>query len=100
MKFVEAGVSRCDQKSQPPPRSAQGPAKQRGQDRVFGEVPAFADDELDRGDRRVGDARGKPAEKRADEPRGMRGREQIGGADEDENHPGEDGQPGFEERAH
>lgn len=103
MEFVEGGVDRSDHKCEDEDALmllTEGSIKQRGEDCVFGQVAAFADDELDRGDRGVGHSGGEPAEKRTDEARGVFGRKQIGGPDEDENHPGNDRQPVFQEPAH
>ena len=74
--------------------------KKRGEDRVFDEVRAFANEELDGGNCRVGNVGGEPAQKRADESRGVLRGQQIGRADENENHPEQDRQPIFENAAH
>jgi hypothetical protein len=103
VEFIEGGVERaddeCDRK-----RSlamlAECAVKQRGEDCVFGEVPAFSNDQLDRPDGRVGKIGREPAQKRADKSRGVVGRKQIGGADEDENHPRKNGEPEFQKSAH
>jgi len=98
MKFVEAGVERSCEKSEPKYSIAMLPERaiqQRGQDRILGKVGAFANDELDRGDRRVRHIGRKPAHERANETRRVRGGEQVSRSDENENHPDENGQPVF-----
>jgi len=80
MKFVEAGVERSGEKSEPQYSIAMLPERaiqQRGQDRILSKVAALANDELDRGDGRVGHIGRKPAEERTDEPRRVFGRKQI-----------------------
>src|SRR3954447_13011646 len=96
MEFIQRGGNGCDDETKDEdladsplvlPKSA---IEKRSEDRVLGEVSAFADNELNGGDRCVRNIGSEPAEEGADEPGGVRGREQIGRADEDENHPGDD----------
>jgi len=70
MKFVEGGVNGSDEERGGICTNsvrAKRAAEQRGQDGVFGEMAAFAHDELNRGDGRVGDVGSKETEERADE---------------------------------
>ena len=91
VEFVEDGVKRGDYESARETRLSKGPAQERGKDCIFGQVRALPDDELDGGDRGVGNIGREPAQEWRDETRGVRGRKQISRADEDENHPGDDG---------
>ena len=100
MEFVEAGVKRGDYESARVTRLSKRPAQERSEDCIFGQVRAFPDNELNGGDRGVGNIGREPAQEWRDETRGVGGRKQIGRADEDENHPGDNGQPVFEEWAH
>ena len=106
MKFIERGIDGRDKKAHGEPAAesqlilAKGPGKKRGENRVFGEVGAFADNELDKSNGCIRNIGIEPAEERTDEPRSVLRREEIGGADENENHPGEDRQPIFQKPTH
>ena len=76
------------------------PPQKCRKNRVLGQMRAFANNELDRRNCCIRNAGSEPAEERTDESRGVFRGKQIGGADEDENHPGEDRQPEFEKSAH
>lgn len=106
MEFIEHGIDGGDEEGNEKGSAdlllnqAQCPGKKRGENRVFGQMRAFADNELDRRNCCIRNAGSEPAEERTDESRGVFRGKQIGGADEDENHPGEDRQPEFEKSAH
>ena len=51
MEFIERGVDRGDKEGDA--KHSQSAKEQRGEDGVFGEMRALANDELDRSDRRV-----------------------------------------------
>ena len=81
MEFVERGVSRGEKESENEHAFAvhtQGAREQRGQNRVFRHVAAFANDQLDGADGRVRNIWREPAEERPDEARRVFGRKQIG----------------------
>ena len=105
MEFIERGIGTGDDKDDqscqcPLQVLSQRPAKQGRENRVFGEVTAFTDDELDRTDSGIGDVRVEPAKEWTDESRRMLCGKQIGRANKDEGHPEKDWQPEFEEPAH
>lgn len=106
MKFIERGVSGSDEETHRKGTAesqlmlAKRPEKKGGENRVFGEVGAFADNELDRSNRCIRNIGSEPVEKRTDESRGVLRGKQIGRTDENENHPGEDRQPIFQRPTH
>ena len=106
MEFIERGVNGGDEEGNDECSAdsllnqAQRPEEKRGEDRVLGQMRAFADNKLDRSNRRIRNTGSEPAEERTDEPRSVLRGEQVGGADENENHPGEDRQPEFQKSAH
>ena len=73
--------------------------KQRGENRIFGQVPGFADEELNRHDRPEGNIRQEPKQKRHKKTRGVLSRHQIGRAGEDEKHPEDNKHPVKDEPA-
>ena len=74
--------------------------KQGSEDRVFGQMRAFANEKLNGSDGPIGNVRRKPTDERSDESRGVLGRQKIGRADKHENYPRDNGQPEFQEGAH
>ena len=103
MKLIDRGVNGRDKETHGE-RPAEGqlilpkrPGKKGGEDRVLGEVAAFTDNKLDRPDACVRNIRSKPAEERSDEPRRVLRRKQVGGSDENENHPRQGRQPIFDQ---
>ena len=106
MKFVECGIdgrenkANCEDTPDPRLTLAKRPEKKGRENRVFGKVSAFADNELDRSNGCIRNIGSEPAEEGTDEPRGVLRREEIGGSDENENHPGEDRQPIFQKLTH
>ena len=106
MKFIERGVDGSEKEAHGKDTAdsrrtlAKRPEKKGGENRVFGEVGAFADNELNGSNGCIRNIGIEPAEKRTDEPRGMFGGKQVGGADENENHPDEDRQPIFQKPTH
>jgi hypothetical protein len=99
--FVEAGVAGGDDEGGEAPRpapadagAANGAEKQNGEDEIFGEVGALANDVVDVGDLAVGEVREEPAQERLDEVAGVFLREKVGGHPEDESGPEEGGPPG------
>ncbi|MEY2521324.1 MAG: hypothetical protein QOF24_3083, partial [Verrucomicrobiota bacterium] len=106
MKFIERGVSGSDKEANDEGTSdsrltlAKRPEKKGGEYRVFGEVGAFADNELDGSNGCIRNIGSEPAEERTDESRSVLGGKQVGGADENKNHPGQDRQPIFQKQMH
>ena len=66
MEFIERRVDRGDEEGDA--KLSQSAIQKCGEDGVFGEVSAFANDQLNRSDGCVGNLGGKPAQERSDEP--------------------------------
>src|SRR6266404_9816492 len=99
MKLVQRGINSGDQEGSGDGTAdslvilTEGPIEKGSENRVLSEMRAFPDDELNPGNRRSGDIGHKPAQEWSDEPGRMLGRHQIGGADENKNHPEQNRQP-------
>ena len=106
MKFIERGVDGSEKEAHGKDTAdsrltlAKRPEKKGRENRVFGKVSAFADNELDGSNGCIRNIGSEPAEERTDEPRGVLRREGVRGADENENHPGQDRQPIFQKLTH
>ena len=74
---------------------ADGAPKQGGEDGVFREVTAFANRVVNGFDARLTQVGKKPMQKWFNQARGVRVGLRIGGADEDQRHPGQGHEPIF-----
>ena len=79
-------------------RFTNGAPEQSGEDGVFGEVTAFANGVMNGLDVRLGHVGKKPMQEWFDQPRRVRVRFSVTGADEDERHPGQRHEPVFKKR--
>ena len=106
MEFIEGGASGRDNEANGEDTAGsfltltEGPDKKCSENRVFGEVGAFADNKLDRSHRCIRNIGSDPAQERTNEARGVLGRHQIARTDADEKHPEQDGQPVFQKSTH
>ena len=74
--------------------------KEAGQEGVFAQVSAFADDDLHVVDGGLGDAWDKPAEEWTDEARSILAGKRVGRADKDAAHPNQGRNPKFKPALH
>ena len=81
-----------------PGRFAHGAPEEQGEDGIFREMSAFANDVVDGFDARLGHVREKPVQERFDNERRMLVRPGIAGAEKDQGHPKHRQQPIADER--
>jgi hypothetical protein len=101
VNFVEAGIGGGDEPGGGGPRpapvgaaGADAAIEKNEEDEVFGEVGAFADEEMEVVDGVGGERGQEPAENGFDDGAGVEGREGVRGEKEDEKGPEDGGKPG------
>lgn len=109
MEFIGRGIEKNDEDGDggfaPAPGTgiaaggfADGAPEQGGEDSVFREVSAFANDVVNGFDVGLGHVRKEPVQEGFDQPRGMGVGFRIAGAEKDEGHPREREKPVFQKR--